>query len=231
MTRPPKFQQMADAISAATIAAVDRHPRSYSAGLDPVAQPPSTDGCCGPHHTLLRSRTVLCCGPCPLTVHFRGPRPCSSALPRRTGVVDPTTHSSAPVQYSAAAPAPLQYTSAGLPPVAQPPPTDGCCGPHPTLLRSRTVLCAPVAQPPPTDGCCGPLHTLLRSRTVLCCTAAPGSGHFGSFHRPHWVAAAANASPCHGQSRDLCRPCCTAAPGSDHLAYQDAYIYVQDKCI
>ncbi|CAM9842853.1 unnamed protein product, partial [Ascophyllum nodosum] len=97
-----------------------------------------------------------------------------------------------PVQYSAAAPAPLQYTSAGLAFVAQPPPTDGCCGPH---------------------------HTLLRSLTVLCCTAAPGSGHFGGFHRPHCVAAAANASPCHGQSRDLCRPCCTAAPGSGHLAF------------
>ena len=182
-------------------AAVDRHlahlglyPRSDSAGLAPVAPPPPpTDGCCGPHHTLLRPRTVLCCGPCSLTVvHFRGPRPCSSA----------------------------------------PPPTDGCCGPHHTLLRSRTVLCcgpAPlqytsaglafVAQPPPTDGCCGPHHTLLRSLTVLCCTAAPGSGHFGGFHRPHCVAAAANASPCHGQSRDLCRPCCTAAPGSGHLAF------------
>ena len=83
---PPKFQQMADAISAATIAAVDRHlahlglyPRSDSARLAPVAPPPPTDGCCGPHHTLLRSRTVLCCGPCSLT--FRGPRPCSSAPP------------------------------------------------------------------------------------------------------------------------------------------------------
>ena len=124
------------------------------------------DGCCGPHHTLLRSRTVLCCGPCSLTVHFRGPRPCSSAPPRRTGVVDPTTHSSAPVQYSAAAPAPLQYTPAGLGPVAQPPPTDGCCGPLHTLLCSRTVLC------------CGPC-----SLTVLCCTAAPGSGHL-AFSRP-----------------------------------------------
>ena len=71
-------------------AAVDRHlahlglyPRSDSAGLAPVAPPPPpTDGCCGPHHTLLRPRTVLCCGPCSLTVvHFRGPRPCSSAPP------------------------------------------------------------------------------------------------------------------------------------------------------
>ena len=173
-----------------------------SAGLAPVAQPPPTDGCCGPHQTLLRSRTVLCCGPCSLTVHFRGPRACSSAPPRRTGVVDPTTHSSAPVQYSAAAPAPLQYTFAGLAPVAPPPPTDGCCGPLHTLLRSRTVLC------------CGPC-----SLTVLCCTAAPGSGHLGGFHRPHCVAAAANASPCHGQFRDLCCPCCTAAPGSGHLAF------------
>ena len=56
-------------------------PSQYTcAGLAPVAQPPPpTDGCCGPHHTLLRSRTVLCCGPCSFTVHFRGPRPCSSA--------------------------------------------------------------------------------------------------------------------------------------------------------
>ena len=173
-----------------------------SAGVAPVAPPPPTDGCCGPHHTLLRSRTVLCCGPCSLTVHFRGRRPCSSAPPRRTGVVDPTTHSSAPVQYSAAALALLQYTSAGVAPVAQPPPTDGCHGPLHTLLRSRTVLC------------CGPC-----SLTVLYSTAAPGSGHLGGFHRPRCVAAAANASPCHGQSRDLCRPCCTAAPGSGHLAF------------
>ena len=175
---PPKFQQMADAISAATIPAVDRHlahlglhPRSDFAGLAPVAPPPPpTDGCCGHHHTLLRPRTVLCCGPCSFTVHFRGPRPyssappptdgccgphhtplrprtvlccgpcsftvhfrvsrpCSSAPPRRTGVVDPTTHSSAPVQYSAAAPAPLQYTSAGLAPVAQPPRRTGVVDP------------------------------------------------------------------------------------------------------
>ena len=75
---PPNFQQMADAISAATMAAVDRHlahlglyPRSDSAGLAPVAPPL-----------------------------------------RRTGDVDPTTHSSAPVQYSAAAPARAQYSAA-----------------------------------------------------------------------------------------------------------------------
>ena len=93
-----------------------RGPRPYSSA------PPPTDGCCGPHHTLLRPRTVLCCGPCSFAVHFRGPRPYSSASPRRTGVVDLTTHSSAPVRYFAAAPAPLQYTSAGLAPVAQPHP-------------------------------------------------------------------------------------------------------------
>ena len=178
-------------------------PLQYTfAGLAPVAQPPPTDECCGPHHTLLRPGSVLCCGPCSLTVNFRGPRPCISAPPRRTSVVDPTTHSSAPVQYSAAAPAPLQYTSAGLAPVAQTPPTDGCCGPLHTLLHSRSVLC------------CGPC-----SLTVLCRTAAPGSGHLGGFHRPHCVAAAVNATPCDGQSRDLCHPCCTAAPGSGHLAF------------
>ena len=186
MTRPLNFSKWL-AISAATIAAVDRHlarlglyPRSDFEGLAPVASPPPTDGCFGPHHT-------------------------------------------PPLLYStAAAPAPLQYTSAGLAPVAQPPPTDGCCGPLHTLLR-------PCSSAPPTDGCCGPHHTLFRPRTVhcrgprshtvLCCTAAPGSGHLGGFHRPHCVAAAANASSCHGQSRDLCRPCCTAAPGSGHLAF------------
>ena len=122
---------MADAISAARIAAVDRHLahlglclRSDSAGLTPVAPPP----------------------------------------PRRTGVVDPTTHSSAPVRYSVAAPAPLQYTYAGLAPVAQPPPTDGCCGPHHTLLRSRTVLC------------CGPCSLTVHFRGPRPCSSAPSDG-------------------------------------------------------
>ena len=132
--------------------------------------------------------------------------------------------------------------SAGLAPVAPPPPTDGCCGPLHTLLSSRTVLCCgpcsltvhfrgprPCSSAPPSDGCCGPHHTLFRprtvlcrgprSRTVLCCTVAPGSGHLGGFHRPHCVAAVANANPYHGQSRDLCHPCSTAAPGSGHLAF------------
>ena len=139
-----------------------------SAGLAPVAQPPPTDGCCGPHHTLLRSRRVLCS----LTVHFRGPRPCSSATPRRTGAVDPTTHSSAPVQYSAVVPAPLQYTSAGLAPVAQPPPTDGCCGPHHTLLRSRRVLC------------CSPCSLTVHFRGPRPCSSAPSDGR-GLWTPPH----------------------------------------------
>ena len=59
MTRPPKFQQMADAITAATITAVDRHlahlglyPRSDSAGLAPVAPlPPDGRVLWTPPHT------------------------------------------------------------------------------------------------------------------------------------------------------------------------------------
>ena len=191
---------MADAISAATIAAVDRHlahlglyPRSDSAGLAPVPPPPPRrTGVVDPTTHSPAPVRYSVATPSHLQYTFASLAPAAQSPPRRTGVVDPTTHSSAPVQYSAVAPAPLQYTSAGLAFVAQPPPTDGCCGPH---------------------------HTLLRSLTVLCCTAAPGSGHFGGFHRPHCVAAVANASPCHGQSRDLCRPCCTAAPGSGHLAF------------
>ena len=87
MTRPLNFNKWLTR-SLPQRAAVDRHiahlglyPRSDSVGLVPVAPPPPTDGCCAPHYTLLRSRTVLCCGPCSLTVHFRGPRPCSSAPP------------------------------------------------------------------------------------------------------------------------------------------------------
>ena len=175
---------MADAISAATIAAVYRHlahlglyPRTDSAGLAPIAPPPPPrrTGVVDPTTHFSAPVRFSAAVPAPLQYTFAGLAPVAQPPPRRTGVVDPTTHSSAPVRYSAAAPAPLQYTSAGLAPVAQPPPTDGCC--------------------------CGLLHTLLRFRTVLCCTAAPGSGHLGGFQRPHCVAAAANASPCHGQSR------------------------------
>ena len=211
---------MADAISAATIAAVDRHlahlglcpgsdsaglapvapppprrtgvvdptthssapvrysvaapaPLQYtSAGLAPVAQPPS-DGrvLWTPPHTL-RSRTVLCCGPCSLTVHFRGRRPCSSAPPpRRTGVVGPTTHSSARVRYSAAAPAPLQYTSAGLAPVAQSPPTDGCCGPFHALLAPLQYSAALQPLAPATSAVLSPPTASQRQQTPAPATA------------------------------------------------------------
>ena len=87
---------MADAISAATIAAVDRHlahlglyPRSDSAGLAPVAPPPPRRTGVVDPTTLLRPRTVLCCGPCSFTVHFRGPRPYSSAPPPTDGCCAP----------------------------------------------------------------------------------------------------------------------------------------------
>ena len=106
---------MADAISAATIAAVDRHLAHL--GLYP-----------------------------------------------RTGVVDPTTHSPAPVRYSVAAPSHLQYTFEPRPCSSETPPTDGCCGPHHTLLRSRTVLC------------CGPRSLTVHFRGPRLCSSAPSDG-------------------------------------------------------
>ena len=164
---------MADAISAATIAAVDRHlahlglyPRSDSAGLAPVAQPPPRrTGVVDPTAHSSAPVRYSVAAPAPLQYTSAGLAPVAQPPPRRTGVVDPTTHSSAPVQYSAAAPAPLQYTSAGLAPVAQPPPpTDGCCGPHHTLLRPRTVLC------------CGPCSLTVHFRGPRPSSSAPSDG-------------------------------------------------------
>ena len=243
---PPKFQQMADAISAATIAAVDRHfahlglyPRSDSTGLAPVAPPPPTDGCCGPHNTLLRSRTVLCCGPCSLTVHFRGRRPCSSAPPRRTGAVDPSTHPSAPVKYSAAAPTPLQYTSAGLAPVVPlPRQTGGVDPPHtlpppyntlsrPPLPYSTLLHCSLWLRPPrrflpPPLRCSGgKRQPLLRPISRLVSPML----HSSPWLRPPRVLTLPRV-PCGSWWHK--RP--------HHSAFlrqadQDAYIYAQDKSI
>ena len=123
----PTFQQMADAISAATIAAVDRHlahlglyPRPDSAGLAPVAPPPRRTSDVDP--TAHSSAAVQCSAAAPTQVQYTpaGLAPVAPP-PRRTSDVDPTAHSSAAVQYSAAAPAQVQYTSAGLAPVAPPP--------------------------------------------------------------------------------------------------------------
>ena len=140
----PTFQQMSDAISAATMAAVDRHlahlglyPRPdsaavqysaaapphvqyTSAGLAPVASPPQRTSDVDP--TTHSSATVQYSAAAPTHVQYTsaGLAPVASP-PQRTSDVDPTTHSSATVQYSAAAPTHIQYTSAGLAPVASPP--------------------------------------------------------------------------------------------------------------
>ena len=144
---------MADAISAATIAAVDRHlahlglyPRSDSAGLAPVAPPPPTDGGWGPHHTLLRSRTVLCCAPCSLTVHFRGPRPCSSAP--SDGRVLWTPPHTPPLPYSTLLRPLLPYSTlfAGLVPVAPLPRRTGAV--DPTTHSSAPVQYSAAAPAP-----------------------------------------------------------------------------------
>ena len=60
--------------------------------------------------------------------------------------MDPTTHSSAAVQYSAAAPAPLQYTSAGPAPVAPPPRRTGVV--DPTTYSSAAVQYSAAAPAP-----------------------------------------------------------------------------------
>ena len=126
----PTFQQMSDAISAATMAAVDRrlahlglYPRPDSAGLAPVAPPPRRTSDVDP--TAHSSAAVQYSTAAPTQVHYTpaGLAPVAPP-PRRTRDVDPTAHSSAAVQYSAAAPTQVQYTPAGLAPVAPPPPTD-----------------------------------------------------------------------------------------------------------
>ena len=124
---PPTFQQMTDAISAATMAAVDRHlahlglyPRPDSAGLAPVAPPPRRTSDVDPTTHSSAAVQYSAAAPAPVQYTSAGLAPVAPP-PRRTSDVDPTTHSSAAVQYSAAAPAPVQYTSAGLAPVAPPP--------------------------------------------------------------------------------------------------------------
>ena len=139
----PTFQQMSDAISAATMAAVDRHlahlglyPRPDSAGLAPVVSPPRRTTNVDP--TAHSSAAVQYSAAAPTHVQYTpaGLAPVASP-PRRTSDVDPTTHSSATVQYSAAAPAQVQYTSAGLAPVAPPHRRMGTV--DPTTHSSATV--------------------------------------------------------------------------------------------
>ena len=213
---------MADAISAATIAAVDRHlahlglyPRSDSAGLAPVPPPPPRrTGVVDPtthspalvrysvatpshlqytfaslapaaqspprrtgHHTLLRSRTVLCCGPCSLTVHFRGPRLCSSAP--SDGRVLWTPPHTPPLPYST-----LLHCSPWLRPLQRfsPPPLRRSGGKRQPLPRpiSRLVSpmlhCSPRLRPPrvftpppfaPVAPCARNGHTTPRSYAEL----------------------------------------------------------------
>ena len=83
--------------------------------------------------------------------------------------MDPTTHSSAAAQYSAAAPAPFQYTSAGLAPVAPPPRRTGVVDPTthssaaaqysaaaPAPLQYTSAGLASVAPPPRRTGAVDP---------------------------------------------------------------------------
>ena len=166
----PTFQQMSDAISAATMAAVDRHlahlglyPRpdsaavQYSAaapthvqytpaGLAPVASPPqrTSDVDLSTHSPA----TVQYSAAAPTHVQYTpaGLAPVASP-PQRTSDVDPTTHSSATVQYSAAAPTHVQYTPAGLAPVAPPHRRMGTVDPttHPSApVQYSAAVPAPV---------------------------------------------------------------------------------------
>ena len=153
--------------------------------------------------------------------------------------MDPTTHSSAPVQYSAAAPAPLQYTSAGLASVAQPPP-DGrvlwtpphtqlpySTLPRPLLPYSTLLHCSPWLRPPrrfsPTSlrRSCGKRQPLPRPISRL---VSP------TLHCSPWLRPPRVFTP----PRAPCGSWCHKRP--HHSAFlrqadQDAYIYAQDKCI
>ena len=118
------------------------------------------------------------------------PRPDSAGLapvaspPRRTSEVDPTTHSSAAVQYSAAAPTHVQYTPAGLAPVASPPRRTSDVDPTthssatvqysaaaPTHVQYTPAGLAPVASPPRRTSDVDP--TTHSSATVQYSAAAP----------------------------------------------------------
>ena len=169
----PTFQQMSDAISAATMAAVDRHlahlglyPRpdsaavQYSAaapthvqytpaGLAPVASPPPPTSDVDP--TTHSSATVQYSAAAPTHVQYT-PAALAPVVPphRRMGTVDPTTHPSAPVQYPAAVPAPVQYSAAVPAPVqySAPVPARVPYSTAPPPLQHPCEAPAPAVAPP-----------------------------------------------------------------------------------
>ena len=213
---------MSDAISAATMAAVDRHlahlglyPRPDSTGLARVAPPPRRTSDVDP--TAHSSAAVQYSTAAPTQVQYTpaGLAPVAPP-PRRTSDVDPTAHSSAAVQYSAAAPTQVQYNPAGLAPVAPPPRRTSNVDPTahssaavqysaaaPASVQYTSAGLAPVAPPPRRMGTVDP--TTHSSAPVQYSAAVPAPVQY-SAPAPARVQYSAAAPP------PLQHPCAAPAP-------------------